>query len=64
MAVNRVARIAAYDSAVAHLVIAYHGDGTITTLCSEEHVQYSEAPEGTRLCQHCVNVRKELNAVQ
>lgn len=60
--VKRLARLATYDGAVTHLVIAYHGDGTVTTLCSEEHVQYTEPEAGLALCKHCANVLKELNA--
>jgi hypothetical protein len=62
MKAERMKRIADYDGAKAHLVVAYHdNDKTLTTLCCEEHVPYY--PVTTEpLCEHCTNVLRDLNA--
>jgi hypothetical protein len=58
--VNRRATIAKHEAPVWHLVVARHGDNTVTTLCSYERRAVVPDNEGTSLCIHCANVLQEL----
>jgi hypothetical protein len=60
---DRIARISDVEGAVAHLVVAFHGDGTVSTLCAEEHVSWSRPEVGLPLCQHCRKVHEEMAAL-
>ena len=58
---NRTVRVAKRKKAVLHLLVAKHGDGKVTTLCADAHVE--EQPDGEedrQLCKHCVNVQREM----
>jgi hypothetical protein len=60
--VNSRATIAYEQPSKWHLIIARHGDGTVTTLCTYEHCAEVPGAEGKALCQFCADMLRELNA--